>query len=69
MFGESADCGTDNMMLSAKLKLPVRIKVRWNEVKVPKRVNDSILKDPKVKEKLQGTYFNGTSDKFKTSVH
>lgn len=67
----AADCGTKHMMLRAKLKLEVRCKVRWNGVKVSKRVNLK-LKDPKVKEKLQSVFertnFDGTWDQFKTSV-
>lgn len=59
-------------MLRAKLKLEVRCKVRWNGVKVSKRVNLK-LKDPKVKEKLQRVFerisFDGTWDQLKTSIY
>lgn len=46
----------------------VRHNVRWNKVKIPKCVNVSKLKDPKVKEELQGVFertnFYGPWDQF-----
>lgn len=66
------DCGTGLMMLRMKLKLPVRHQVKWNGIKAPKRVNISRLKDPKIKEKLQGVFginnFDGIWDQFKTNA-
>lgn len=71
-FMRVADCGTGLMMLRVKLKLLVRHQVKWNWIKAPKRVNISRLKDPKVKEKIQGVFerdnFDGIWDQFKTNA-
>ena len=47
-----AECGTDHMMVRAKLKVSIRKRVRLSGVKVPKRIDVAKLKDPAKREAL-----------------
>lgn len=69
-----AECGTDHMMVRAKLKIVIRRKARYNGVKVPKRIDVSKLKDPDVKDALktafdQTDFTNCSWERFKTLVY
>ena len=51
-----AECGTDHMMVRAKLKVLVRRKIRSSGVKVPKRIDVSKLKDSATREALSSAF-------------
>ena len=47
-----AECGTDHMMVRAKLKISIRRKIRLSGVKVPKRIDVAKLNDGAAREAL-----------------